>query len=101
MPLSPRFLPMCRPTGSPHRCRAGSISRLIIYTLTMDKVRSIATLKFVGAPDRTIVGLILQQSLSLGLVGFSFGLTLVLTFLPYFPRRVVLDSASVAAVFAI
>jgi len=36
------------------------IIALIIYTLTMDKKRSIATLKFIGAPDRTIVGLIVQ-----------------------------------------
>jgi len=46
------------------------IIALIIYTLTMDKVRSIATLKFVGAPDRTIVGLILQQALSMGIFGY-------------------------------
>ena len=46
------------------------IIALIIYTLTMDKVRSIATLKFVGAPDRTIVGLIVQQALSMGMFGY-------------------------------
>jgi putative ABC transport system permease protein len=74
---------------------------LIVYTMTMDKVRSIATLKFVGAPDRTIIGLIVQQALSLGLVGFVVGLGLVLTFQPYFPRRLVLDPESVAAVFVI
>jgi putative ABC transport system permease protein len=54
------------------------IIALIIYTLTMDKVRSIATLKFVGAPDRTIVGLIVQQALSMGIVGFTIGLALIL-----------------------
>jgi putative ABC transport system permease protein len=37
----------------------------IVYTLTMDKMRSIATLKLVGAPDRTIIGLIVQQALVL------------------------------------
>ena len=42
------------------------IIALIIYTLTMDKVRSIATLKFIGAPDRTIIGLIVQQALAMG-----------------------------------
>ena len=77
------------------------IIALIVYTLTMDKVRSIATLKFVGAPDRTIVGLIVQQALSMGLFGFFAGLALVLAFLPYFPRRVVLDPESVAIVFLI
>ena len=77
------------------------IIALIVYTLTMDKVRSIATLKFVGAPDRTIIGLIVQQALSMGLFGYFAGLALVLTFQPYFPRRLVLDPESVAAVFVI
>ena len=70
------------------------IIALIIYTLTMDKVRSIATLKFVGAPDRTIVGLIVQQALSMGIFGYFAGLALVLIFKPYFPRRLVLDPES-------
>lgn len=77
------------------------IIALIIYTMTMDKVRSIATLKFVGAPDRTIVGLIVQQALSMGLLGYFIGLALVLIFKPYFPRRLVLDIESVAVVFVI
>lgn len=77
------------------------IIALIIYTMTMDKVRSIATLKFVGAPDRTIVGLIIQQSLALGVAGYLVGLALVFIFRPYFPRRLVFDPESVAAVFAI
>lgn len=77
------------------------IIALIIYTMTMDKVRSIATLKFVGAPDRTIIGLIVQQALSLGITGYVAGLALVFTFRPFFPRRLVFDPESVVAVFAI
>src|SRR5450830_12896 len=77
------------------------IIALIVYTLTMDKVRSIATLKFVGAPDRTIIGLIVQQALSMGIFGYFTGLMLVLTSKPYFPRRLVLDPESVAIVFVI
>jgi len=77
------------------------IIALIIYTMTMDKVRSIATLKFVGAPDRTIVGLIIQQALALGIAGYFAGLALVFIFRPYFPRRLVFDPESVAVVFVI
>ena len=77
------------------------IIALIIYTLTMDKVRSIATLKFVGAPDRTIIGLIVQQALSMGIMSYAIGLGLVLIFQPYFPRRLVLDLTSIAVVFGI
>jgi len=63
---------------------------LILYTMTMDKIREIATLKLIGAPDRTIVGLILQQALAMGIAGFVFGATLILAVKDYFPRRVVL-----------
>ena len=38
------------------------IIALIIYTLTIDKLKEIATLKLIGAPDRTIVGLIVQAT---------------------------------------
>jgi putative ABC transport system permease protein len=77
------------------------IIALIVYTLTIDKVRSIATLKFIGAPDRTIVGLIVQQALSMGIFGYFSGLALVVIFRPFFPRRLVLDPESVAVVFVI
>ena len=49
------------------------IIALIIYTMTMEKLRHIAMLKLIGAPDRTIVGMIVQQALALGMTGFLFG----------------------------
>jgi putative ABC transport system permease protein len=67
------------------------IIALILYTMTMDKIREIATLKLIGAPDRTIIGLILQQALAMGVIGFSFGALLIVTVKDYFPRRVVLQ----------
>lgn len=66
------------------------IIALIVYTLTLDKMREIATLKLIGAPDRTIVGLILQQALAIGMIGFLAGALLLVNFVGYFPRRVVL-----------
>ena len=77
------------------------IISLIIYTLTMDKLRSIATLKLVGAPDRTIVGLIVQQALILGVSGFAIGLGLISATKGYFPRRVLLEPRDVAILFII
>jgi len=74
---------------------------LIIYTMTMEKLKQIATLKLIGAPDRTIVGLIVQQSLALGMVGWSFGLVLILLVKDYFPRRVVLEPVNAAALAGI
>lgn len=67
------------------------IIALIIYTMTMEKIRQIAMLKLIGAPDRTIVGMIVQQALSLGVTGFLFGALLVLAIKERFPRRVILE----------
>ena len=77
------------------------IIALIIYTLTMDKIRSIATLKLVGAPDRTIVGLIVQQALMLGVSGFGLGVALTATFKGHFPRRVLMEPSDIAILFVI
>ena len=74
---------------------------LIIYTMTMEKLRQIATLKLIGAPDRTIIGLIVQQSIALGAVGWSFGLVLILLIKDFFPRRVVLEPMNAAALAGI
>ena len=72
------------------------IIALIIYTMTMEKVKQIATLKLIGAPDRTIIGMIVQQALALGLIGFAIGATLIFSIADYFPRRVVLEPDNVA-----
>jgi putative ABC transport system permease protein len=77
------------------------IIALIIYTLTMDKLRSIATLKFIGAPDRTIIGLIIQQALTLGVAGYAIGLSLIELTKSHFPRRVQLEPRDLIIVFVI
>jgi putative ABC transport system permease protein len=77
------------------------IIALIIYTLTMDKLRSIATLKFIGAPDRTIIGLIVQQALTLGLAGYAIGLSLVMVGKSHFPRRVQLEPRDLIVIFVV
>ena len=80
------------------------IIALIIYTMTMDKLREIATLKLIGAPDRTIIGLIVQQALAMGVIGFGFGALLITTIKDIFPRRVVLhpeDGLALAALVLI
>ena len=73
------------------------IIALIIYTMTMEKLKQIATLKLIGAPDRTIIGMVVQQALALGLFGFAIGVTLIVAIKDYFPRRVVLEPDNVVA----
>ena len=74
---------------------------LIIYTMTMEKLKQIATLKLIGAPDRTIIGLIVQQALILGTAGWGIGLVLILLVKDVFPRRVVLEPFNVAVLAGI
>jgi len=77
------------------------IIALIIYTMTMEKLKQIATLKLIGAPDRTIIAMIVQQAMALGLIGFSIGATLIYQIKDYFPRRVVLEPDNVLLLGAI
>ena len=67
----------------------------------MDKLREIATLKLIGAPDRTIIGLIVQQSLLMGVISFIAGTALVSAAKDWFPRRVVLDPTDLGILFAV
>jgi putative ABC transport system permease protein len=77
------------------------IIALIIYTLTIDKMKEIATLKLIGAPDRTIVGLIVQQSLAMGAIGFLFGTVFITLIKDNFPRRVLLQGEDALALGAV
>ena len=70
---------------------------LIIYTMTMNKIRDIATLKLIGAPDHIIIGLIVEQALAMGIIGLTFGLSLILLLADRFPRRVLLMSEDILA----
>ena len=67
------------------------IIALIIYTLTLDKLRDIALLKLIGARNRVIGGLILQQALLMGACGFGIAWCLGFYLFPYFPRRVLIE----------
>lgn len=69
---------------------AAIIMALILYTLTLDKIHSIALLKLIGAPNTVILGLILQQALILGVVGFGIAYLVGQQLFPKFPRRVIL-----------
>jgi len=69
---------------------AAIIMALILYTLTLDKIHSIALLKLIGAPNTVILGLIMQQALVLGVLGYGIAYLLGQKVFPMFPRRVIL-----------
>ncbi|MBP8828478.1 MULTISPECIES: ABC transporter permease [Desulfobacter] len=71
---------------------SSAIVAFIIYTLTLGKIREIAVLKLIGTRNRTIVGLIMQQSIALGLIGFVVGkISATLLMAPIFPKYVLLQ----------
>jgi putative ABC transport system permease protein len=74
---------------------------LIIYTMTVDKKKSIATLKLIGAPDHRIVGLIVQQALAMGVISFLVGAALINAGHGQFPRRVILEWEDAAVLFGV
>ncbi|MBB4104441.1 ABC transporter permease [Allorhizobium borbori] len=69
---------------------------LIIYMLTMEKRHQIAMLKLIGARNRVIVAMIVEQAYLIGAGGLALGLVLANIIFPYFPRRVVIDPGDIA-----
>lgn len=71
---------------------SAAIVAFIIYTMTLGKIREIAVLKLIGTRNRTIAGMILQQALGLGLIGFIVGKVAATFWAPIFPKYVLLES---------
>ena len=69
---------------------SAAIVAFIIYTMTLGKLREIAVLKLIGTRNRTIAGMILQQALGLGLIGFMVGKVVATLWAPIFPKFVLL-----------
>ncbi len=69
---------------------SAAIVAFIIYTLTMGKIREIAVLKLIGTRNRTIAGMIMQQAVGLGLIGFIVGKISATIWAPLFPKYVLL-----------
>ena len=70
---------------------SAAIVAFIIYTMTLGKIREIAVLKLIGTRNRTIAGMILQQAMGLGVIGFIVGKTVATLWAPYFPKYVLLE----------
>jgi putative ABC transport system permease protein len=80
---------------------SAAIVAFIIYTLTLGKIREIAVLKLIGTRNRTIAGMILQQSVGLGVIGFVVGKTVATLWAPIFPKYVLLLPGDAARGFLV
>ncbi len=80
---------------------SAAIVAFIIYTMTLGKIREIAVLKLIGTRNRTIAGMILQQALGLGLIGFVVGKIAATVWGPFFPKYVLLEPGDAVRGFVI
>lgn len=80
---------------------SAAIVAFIIYTMTLGKIREIAVLKLIGTRNRTIAGMILQQALGLGLIGFLVGKISATLWAPFFPKYVLLESGDAVRGFVV
>ena len=77
------------------------IIALLIYVLTIEKIRAIATLKLMGASNWVIVRLILEQSLVLTVASFGFAYVVVNFTSEKFPRTLVFIPAETLLTFGV
>ncbi len=77
------------------------IIALIVYVLTIEKIKSIATLKLIGAPNGLIVRLIMTQSLLLTLASFALAYAMRELIAPNFPRTLAFLAPETAVTFGV
>lgn len=66
------------------------IMALLMYVLTIGKIKSIATLKLIGAGNPVIVRMIMEQSIVLTVGSFGFALLLTPLIRAWFPRNLIM-----------
>ena len=79
---------------------SGIIVALIVFNMTAAKAHDIALLKLMGAKTGVVVGLILEQSMMLGGLGYIFAVIIAELSFPFWPRRVVVGFPELAGVGA-
>jgi putative ABC transport system permease protein len=67
------------------------IIALIIYTMTLEKMKEISIMKLIGIPNSIIIKMIVQETLLLGFLAFIFGNIFSHLIYTKFPKRVVLE----------
>ncbi len=68
------------------------IISLIIYTMTLEKMKEISIMKLIGLANTTIIKMIVQETLLLGVLAFIFGNIFSHIIYTKFPKNVVLQT---------
>ncbi len=78
------------------------IIALIIYTMTLEKIKEISIMKLIGIPNATISKMIIQETVVLGFLAFLSGNVFANLIGGVFPKRIVLlQSDSISLFFII
>lgn len=77
------------------------IIALIIYTMTLEKMKEIAIMKLMGLPNSLIISMIVKETLLLGIFAFVFGNIFSHITYDKFPKLVVLQIPDAWALFGI
>ena len=74
---------------------------LIIYTMTLEKIKEISIMKLIGIPDSMIIKMIVQETVLLGFFAFVFGNIFSHLIYDKFPKRVILEPTDALALFGV
>ncbi len=77
------------------------IIALIIYTMTLEKMKEISIMKLIGLPNSTIIKMIVEETLLLGIFAFIFGNIFSHLIYGKFPKNVLLEVQDAWMLFGI
>ena len=77
------------------------IIALIIYTMTLEKIKEISILKLIGISNITISKMIIQETVTLGILAFISGNIFARLIAGKFPKRIVLELGDAFSLFGI
>jgi putative ABC transport system permease protein len=74
---------------------------MIIYNMTVEKIKEIAVMKLIGIPNKLIIKMIVQETLLLGVLAFISGVSFSHLIYTKFPKNVVLLPEDAARLFVV
>lgn len=77
------------------------IIALIIYTMTLEKMREISIMKLMGLPNSLIISMIIKEAVLLGVFAFIFGNIFSHLIYDRFPKRIVLEIPDAWTLFGV
>ncbi len=77
------------------------IIAMIIYNMTIEKIKEIAVMKLIGIPNKLIIKMIIQETLLLGVLSFVAGVSFAHLIHTRFPKNVELLTADASKLFVV